>query len=323
MIKKKSIQQWKLQEVEDLVELFKTYKNIAVIVVAKINDKQIQFIRKQLRGKAVIKMSKKSLQIRAIKKYEKQSKKKNLNELANNISGQSSLVFTNMEILELKNVFIDNEWMVPAKSDEITPVDIWVPEGDTGFPTGQVISELNMTLRLPTRIQNDTIWIREPTRTHKTGDFVSVKEAAILKKLGIMPIKSLIKIHLAWSNGEIIPSEVLYLDLEKFQQEFISCYLTAQKIALELEIIDKETIEPLMQKAFREALGVLFEMPIFLEDMADEYIRKAVSNANIINATILGSDTQASVKQQESKPEKKEDDDDKEENIGIGGLFGE
>ncbi len=305
MIKKKSIPQWKLQEIENLVELFKIYKNIAVIAVAKINDKQVQFIRKKLRGKAVIKMSKKSLQIRAIKKYEKESKKKNLTELADNIPGQSSLVFTNMEILELKNVFIDNEWMVSAKPDEITLVDIWVPEGDTTFPTGQVISELNMTLRLPTRIQNDTIWIKEPTRTHKIGDFVSVKEAAILKKLGITPIKSLIKIHFAWSNGEIIPAEVLYLDLEKFQQEFISCYLTAQKIALELEIIDKETIEPLIQKAFREALGVLFEMPIFLEDMADEYIRKAVSNANIINAAILGSGTQAPVKQQKSKLEKK------------------
>ena len=54
--------------------------------------------------------------------------------------------------------------MVPAKPNAITPVDIWVSAGDTGLPTGQVISELNMTLRLPTRIQNDTIWIREDTQ---------------------------------------------------------------------------------------------------------------------------------------------------------------
>ena len=147
------------------------------------------FKRKILRGKAVIRMSKKSLQIRAIEEFQNKSKKKNLQELANNIPGQSSLVFTNTDIFELKNIFLQYEWMVPAKPNEITPVDIWVPEGDTGLPTGQVISELNMTLRLPTRIQNDTIWIREDTRTHKAGELVDVKQAAVLKKLGIRPIR--------------------------------------------------------------------------------------------------------------------------------------
>ena len=246
MISRKDIPQWKLDEIEHLIDLFKKYKNVAVIEVGSINDRQIQDTRKILRGKAEIRMSKKSIQIRAIEKYKKESKKPNLDDLTKNIPGQSSLVFTNMKIFDLKKIFNDSEWMVPAKPDEITPVDIWVPAGDTGLPTGQVISELNMTLRLPTRIQNDTIWIRENTRTHKAGDFVEVKQAAVLKKLGIEPIESLIKIHYAWSDGEIIPEDTLYMDIEAFQRDIASCYIAA--------------------------LGILFELPIFLEDMIDEYL---------------------------------------------------
>jgi len=297
MIKNKPIPQWKIEEINNLVDLFKNFKNIAVIEVAHINDKQIQNMRRILRGKAVFRMSKKSLQLRAIEVYKNESKKENLDRLAEQIPGQSSLVFTNLDLFELKKIFLENEWMVPAKPNEITPVDIWVPAGDTGLPTGQVISELNMTLRLPTRIMNDTIHIREDTQTHKAGEFVNVKQAAVLKKLGITPIESLIKIHFAWSDGEIIPEEILYMDLVQFEQN----------IAM----------------AYREALGILFEMPFFLEDLTEDYIRKAAFEANILNTIILGEGIQ--IPKQEQQPEVKEKEPEKEEeseSVGIGGLFG-
>ncbi|MBA7470828.1 hypothetical protein ES703_36110 [subsurface metagenome] len=320
MIRKKEIHQWKLDEVVHLVDLFKNNKTVAVIEVARLNDKQIQEMRKILRGKAIIRMSKKKLQLRAIEQHRHKSKKDNLDELAEKIPGQSALCFTNIGIFELKNLFNKNEWMVSAKPNEITPVDIWVTEGDTGLPTGQVISELNMTLRLPTKIQNDTIWIREDTRTHSAGDYVNVKQAAVLKKLGVAPIKSLIKIHYAWSDGEIIPEEILYMDMEQFQQELVSAYFGARSLALELGIIDKETIEPLIQKAHREALGILFELPVYFDDMREEYIRKAVSNASAIKAIVLGEDLHVPTKKEEDKKEKAEDDE--VEEVGIGGLFG-
>ncbi|MCK4687901.1 MAG: 50S ribosomal protein L10 [Candidatus Lokiarchaeota archaeon] len=296
MIKKKEVPQWKLDEVDNLVNLFKQYKNIAVIDVAHLNDKQIQETRKILRGKAIIRMSKKNLQIRAIEQFKKEAKNENLDELANSIPGQSALCFTTMDIFELKKTFNENEYWVPAKPDEITPVDIWVPAGDTGLPTGQVISELNMILRLPTRIQNDTIWIKEDTRTHGAGDFVDVKQAAVLKKLGITPIESLIKIHFAWSEGEIIPRDILYIDTEQFKRD--------------------------ITKAYREALGVLFEMPFYVDEMSEEYIRKAISEANTLNAMIFGEGIQVTAKK-ELKVEKEEaEEETEEEEVGIGGLFG-
>ena len=295
MIGKKHIPQWKLDEVNHLVDLFKSHSNVAVIEVAKLNDRQVQEMRKILRGKAIIRMSKKSLQLRAVNKYREESKKANLDEFVERIPGQAAFCFTNLDVFELKKIFTQSEWMVPAKPGEITSVDIWVPAGDTGLPTGQVISELNMTLRLPTRLQNDTIWIREDTQTHKAGDVVDVKQAAVLKKLGITPIESLIKIHYAWSNGEIISEDILYMDMDKFKQDFT--------------------------KAYREALGILFEMPFFSEDMTDDYIRKAASEANLLNLIIFGEGVQA-ITPVATKVEEKEPEEDEEEEVGIGGLFG-
>ncbi|MFX0042198.1 MAG: 50S ribosomal protein L10 [Candidatus Hodarchaeota archaeon] len=296
MIKKKEVPQWKLDEVDNLINLFKQYKNIAVIDVAHLNDKQIQETRKILRGKAIIRMSKKNLQIRAIEQFKRESKNENLDKLANSIPGQSALCFTDMDIFQLKKIFNENEYWVPAKPDEITPVDIWVPAGDTGLPTGQVISELNMTLRLPTRIQNDTIWIREDTQTHEAGDLVDVKQAAVLKKLGITPIESLIKIHFAWSKGEIIPEEVLYIDTRGFERD--------------------------MTKAYREALAVLFEMPFYVDDMTEGYIQKAISEANTLNAIIFGEKVQAAAETELKVEKEAEEEPEEESDVGIGGLFG-
>jgi large subunit ribosomal protein L10 len=325
VIGKHEIPQWKLDEVEHLVGLFKDHSTVAVIEVAKLNDRQIQEMRKILRGKATIRMSKKSLQLRAIEKYSQESKRENLDEFIERIPGQAAFCFTNLDIFELKKIFNQSEWMVPAKPGEITPVDIWVSAGDTGLPTGQVISELNMTLRLPTSIQNDTIWVREDTRTHHAGDIVDVKQAAVLKKLGVTPIESLIKIHYAWSDGEIIPEEILYMDMEQFHKDLSSAFFSAQSLALELGIVDKETIKPLIQKAHRGALGLIFELPVYFEDLRDEYIRKAVSNANTINSMVLGEDLpvpETGKKKESKKDESKDDDGEEDEEVGIGGLFG-
>jgi ribosomal protein L10 len=323
LIGKKQIPQYKLDEVNYLVNLFKENKTVAVINVAKLSDKQIQSTKRALRGKATFRMSKKNLQLRAIEVYKKDTNKNNLDEFSKRIPGQSSLVFTNLDIFQLKKVFVDHKWMIPAKPNEITPVDIWVPAGDTGLPTGQVISELNMILKLPTRIQSDTIWVRENTRTHKAGDFVDVKQAAALKKLNVHPIESIIKITCAWSENDLIPEEVLYMDVEKFMLDIVSCYVNAQKLAIELGILDTETIKPLVQRAHREAMQMLFTLPIFEEKMLPEYIKKAETNARIINSMMFGeginSPSKETKAEADTKNKKKEEE--KEEPTGIGSLF--
>ncbi len=67
----------------------------------------------------------------------------------------------------------------------------------------------------------------------------------------------------------------------------------------------------------------MFEMPFFSEDMTDDYLRKATSEANILNSIIFGEGIQATIpvetKVEEKEPEEEEEQD---EEVGIGGLFG-
>ena len=86
--------------------------------------------------------------------------------------------------------------------------------------------------------------------------------------------------------------------------------------------IDEETIKPLIQKAQREAMNLLLEMPIFIEDMLEEYIKKAEANAYLLNSLIFGSGISAPIKETTPKIKKKEPKkEEEEEPTGIGGLF--
>ena len=325
MIQKK-VPQWKLDEINKLIELFKDYKNVAIVRVAGIHDRQIQDMRKKLRGDAVLKMAKKNLQTRAIEQYEEESDKDGLDALKENIPGQAMFVFTDMDVFELKKIFEENSEMIPAKPGEPAPVDIWVTAGDTGLPTGQVISELNMTLKLPTKIQNDTIWIRDDTKTHEQGEVVTIKQAAVLKKLGVKPVESVIKIQYAWSDGDAIPQDVLYMDREAFVQDLATCVARAQTLAVELGIVDVETLRPLIRRGYREGLALLFELPIFDERMTDEYLKKAAASAAALNALVFGggqpaAKTKTKEAPKKEEPEEEDEEEEEEEDVGLGGLF--
>jgi large subunit ribosomal protein L10 len=324
--KKKRVPQWKKDEVDYLVNLMEKYENIIVISLSNILDKQVQEMRKILRDDGVLRMSKKSLQERALDKYKEKSGKKNIDELKKHIPGQAGLLFTDMDPFELKRLFLEHKWMVAAKPGTVAPKDIVVSEGDTGLPTGQVISELNMVLNLPTFLKNDTIHIREDTVTHEKGDVINNKEASILKKLGIEPIESLLEIEVAWTDGRLIPKDILYMDMEAFKQDIADCYSTAKVLAIELGIIDDETLTPLVQKAHKEALSLLMEMPILDPDYLDEYVKKAVMEANQVNSILFGEAKEKKAEAKEEKAEKKEEkeeapEEEDEEPEGLGSLF--
>lgn len=297
MIVKKEIHQWKKDAVDDLADLIQKYKVLGLVDLSNMPDNLIQLIRMKLRDKALIKMSKKSLILRALEKSEKKSKKKNLIKFGEKILGQSGLIFTNEDPFALKRLFDENRLRRFAKEGDIAQEDIIVYEGDTGLPTGQAITELHLVLKLPTKIKNDTIWITSDKITHYQGDVIPLKEAIVLRKLNIKPIEVNIKFYCAWDNGEIIPNSILNLDVEDIKRQ------------LSLGIL--------------QALDVACELPFLIDDAVEYCARKAALNANIVYSQIFEEKTfqieEDKVEEVEEEPELKDEDQPPE---GLGSLFG-
>jgi large subunit ribosomal protein L10 len=297
MILKKEIPQWKKSAVDDLANLMENYKVLGLIDLTNMPDNLIQQIRKQLREKALIRMAKKSIVLRALEKYQKKSKKKNLVDFGKNILGQSSLVFTNEDPFELKRLFDENRMKRFAREGDIAQENIVIYAGDTRLPPGQVITELHLVLKLPTRIQNDSIFVTADKVTHQKGDVISLKEAMVLRKLNIKPIEVNIKFYCAWENGEIIPDSLLNLNVKEIEQKFSLATL--------------------------QALNIAFELPFIIDEKIDDYIKKALLNARIIYLQIFEEIALEAKKEIEKRVEE-EPEPSKEEEVpeGLGNLFG-
>ena len=87
-----------------------------------------------------------------------------------------------------------------AKGGDIAPNDLVIPAGNTGINPGPVLSEFKES-KVPTKIDQGTIWVSKDTVVAKTGDSISQKLAALLSKLDIKPIEAGIAVNYAIAEG--------------------------------------------------------------------------------------------------------------------------
>jgi len=312
----------KLQEVQFLKDNIQKYNIVGLVSMEKIDARSITKLRKALRGKVVMRMSKKQL----IKRALSQSGKPNLEKLAEEITGSSAMIFTNMNPIELSKFLDKNATKGPAKAGDIAPSDIIVPAGDTRIPPGPIISELSQALKLPTMIKDGTIHIREDTVTHEKGKSIDLKQAILLRRLGIEPMTISLNFYCAWDNGVILPREVLHLDEQKIVKEFVSAVQHGLNVAIALKMVTNATIVPLLSQAAQHAYAIALNTPgLFIPSMIPQYLAKAYRIASQVN-NIAHDIKPEPVKGSEStdvKPPKKEEKEEvKKESVGLGGLFG-
>ncbi|MHA1111446.1 MAG: 50S ribosomal protein L10 [Promethearchaeota archaeon] len=311
----------KLEEVKYLKEQIAKYNVIGLVSMEKIDAKSITKLRKALRGRVVMRMSKKRL----IKRALADTKKPNLDKLVDEITGSSALIFTDMNPIELSQFLDKSATKGPAKAGDIAPEDIIVPAGDTRIPPGPIISEFSVLLKLPTMIKDGTINIREDTVTHQKGASIDLKQALLLKRLGIEPMTVTLDFYCAWENGNILPRSVLHLDEQKILNDFATGAQHGINIAMALKMVTNATIVPLLTQAMQHATAIVLNTPgLFIPSMIPQYLAKASKIASQVNNIALGIEPEQGPEPEEEPPkkEKKEEKKEDEEPAGLGNLFG-
>jgi len=95
-----------------------------------------------------------------------------------------------------------------------------VPPKNTGIAPGPMLTEFKEN-KIPTKIDQGTIWILKETTPVKKGEPISAKLAALLGKLDIKPIEAKIILNSALSEGILFAEEETFSgSVSKFDQEF-------------------------------------------------------------------------------------------------------
>ncbi len=245
---KPHIQQWKKDEVKDIVRLFGEYPVAGVIDLTNLPALQFMKIRRQLKNQMVTKVTKKRLIFKAL---EQLKDKKNIDALKQYLGGMPSLIFTKEDPFILQKQINKSKSNVAAKPGQTAPDDIRVEAGPTPFTPGPVIGELGR-LGLKTEVKEGKINLKEGKVLVKAGDVIKPEVADLLSKLSIEPMTIGLNLIAAYENktGQILDKSVLSVDEKEYVNNLKQAYNWAVNLAAYIEYPDAEILKMIIKKAY-------------------------------------------------------------------------
>jgi large subunit ribosomal protein L10 len=264
------VAQWKYKEVEELKKLISSYPVVGIVGIRGIPASQMQDMRKLIRGKMILRVSKKSLIEHALQN--------GMEELKNYMEGEVGIIASDMNPFKVYRELKNMRMRVPAKAGDIAPEDIVIKKGDTPFKPGPIVGELQK-VGIPASIREGKVMIDKTVTLVKKGEVISQEVAAALARLDIRPMEIGLKVYAMFEDGIIYTPDVLDVDVDKILQDMQRAASMAINLAIEIGYPTKETIEMLLQKAYRNAYNVAIESNIYTKETIEEFIRKAYLQA--------------------------------------------
>lgn len=268
----KKISEFKKNEVEDIKRLIKEYPIIGLVNMENLPAKQLQRMKKQLRGIIVLKVTKKRLIKIALDELKESIP--GLEEIEKNLSGMAALMFTKENPFKLYKLLSKNKSNAPAKPGQTAPHDLYLNAGPTPFAPGPVIGELGQ-LGIKTEVKEGKVAIKEDKLVVKNGEKITQKVADLLTKFGIEPMEISLNLVLAFENGVIFSKDVLSVDEKVYLNEIQKIHAQAMHLAIEIGYANKATISLLISKAYRSASGLADSLGIITNENIGRILSKA------------------------------------------------
>ncbi len=329
---------WKVQAVEEIRKIFSSYPVVAIVGFRGVPSGQMQKIRRDFRGKALIKVVKNTLLEKAIDALGGDFEK-----LKEFIYDQTAIVATDINPFKLFRMIEETKIPSPLKPGQVSPVDVVVEKGPTPFPPGPIIGELQAA-GLPAAIERGKIVIKETVTVVKAGEVVKPEVARALEKLDIKPIKLGLDVRAIYDSGVVLTPDVLAIDEEAVKGQLAEAFQKALNLAVNAAYVTEETAEILIMKAVIDARNLAINAGIFEKDVMADLLAKAYAEmlalASRLPDDALDDDLknrisglQAKVEKVEEKVEeekKEEEEEEREEEEeaeesaleGLGALFG-
>ncbi|MHA2237815.1 MAG: 50S ribosomal protein L10 [Candidatus Hodarchaeales archaeon] len=295
MAKAKSSLTRKEAQIETIINLANENSVIGLANLSGISSKAIQGIRASLRSgefQATLKVAKNTLKLLALQKVKDKATKKVLEEFFSKIDGSCALIFSNANPFALQRFLNKNEVPAPAKTGQISPVDVFIPEGTTNLDPGPIISELG-SIGLQTRIDKGKIRITKTSKVLSIGDTVSETHAAVLTRLGIQPFRISLKISHVLENGEVFDGSILEVNEDEMISDLQRAYMNALALAINPDVVyySEETIPHLLSDASRQALGLSLELNYLTENNLGILLAKSKAQALQLKTTLTTKDS--------------------------------
>jgi len=268
----------KTQMYQQLLEIPKKYKVIALVKINKVRASQILPLRKALKGEVEFVCVKDRIAQKALEKLNIPG----IKGISEELTGQCLFIFTNMSPFKLNVLLAKNKIMMAARGGDIASVDIVVPAKNTGIAPGPMLTEFKEA-GIPTKIDQGTIWIQKDTTPVKKGEAINEKLAALLGKLDIKPVEAGISLYTALEEGLKYTAEEMIVDVAKIRNAFTQFHQEAISLSIEAAYVTAENINQILSKAAQSARSVSVESGFMTDETKEQILQKAHGQAKALS----------------------------------------
>ncbi|MFH0832129.1 MAG: 50S ribosomal protein L10 [Candidatus Aenigmatarchaeota archaeon] len=270
----------KPQEVEKLKKLIEEHSAVGILNMHKLPSKQLHKIKDGLRGKAVIRMSRKNLIKMAL-----DSSGKDVKKLIENIKEEPALILSNENPFKLFKVLKDSRVKTKAKIGDIAVNDIIIPKGTTEIPPGPAISTLQK-VGLKTSVQQGKIFVMSDKVATKAGEVINADVVNVLNLLKIEPMEVGLNMISVWESGFVYDKKILDIDVEDYKNRITQAVQGMINLSLNANYLVSETAELAIRKAFMEAKSLAIEANIIEREFIGDLLAKAVAEAKSLESAL-------------------------------------
>ncbi len=264
---------------QQLLEIPKKYKVIALVKINKVRASQILPLRKALKGEVEFVCVKDRVAQKALEKLSIPG----IKGISEELTGQCLFIFTNMSPFKLNVLLAKNKIMMAARGGDIASIDIVVPAKNTGIAPGPMLTEFKEA-GIPTRIDQGTIWIQKDTTPVKKGGVINEKLATLLGKLDIKPVEAGISLYTALEEGLKYAAEEMIVDVVKIRNEFAQFHQEAISLSIEAAYITADNIKQILSKASQSARSVSVESGFMTDETKEQILQKAHGQAKALSS---------------------------------------
>jgi len=302
---------WKSNYFLKLVQLFDEYPKCFVVGVDNVGSKQMQQIRIALRGKAVILMGKNTMMRKALRGHVE--KNPNLEKLLPVIRGNVGFVFTNEDLVFVRDMIVTNKVRAPARAGALAPLNVIVPAQNTGL--GPEKTSFFQALNIPTKIQKGTIEIIQDVKLVKEGDRVGMSDATLLNMLNISPFTYGLIIEHVYDSGTIFDPKILDITDDDLKVRFMTGVRNVAAVSLKIGFPNMASAPHSIINGMKKCIGIAAATDITFKEA--EKIKEYLKDPSKFAAAAPAAAAPAAGKKAEAKKEESEEEEDDDMGFGL------
>jgi len=257
----------KKQEYFDkLVNLCVESPGALLVGIDHVSSKQMQDIRMELRGKAVVLMGKNTMIRKALAMGAEQHPDAGLDALRAAIAGNIGFIFaTNCSLDDIREVLGKHRKQSAAKSGQVSMVDLNLPAGATGMDPSQ--TSFFQALNIGTKIVKGQIELVSEFPILKIGDKVSPSAAVLLTKLGVKPFEYGMEVEQVFQEGSVFAAAVLDISDDILVEKFMRGIANMAAFSREIGIPTEAGLPHAFGNAFRNVAALCADIDMTFKEI--------------------------------------------------------